>query len=689
MSTIGVRMALISNIISGLNGFKEAYISNFTYVHTDALQRGGSPDKVQLIFNQAPATAVAGLSIGRVFEALRFGGPSAATSIFSFMFILPFIIQAWLAVNVWISEKGLKLEKEGYKKIAPVIKAMSRFVLYPINRVLHFIEKNIAQFSLALEVAAYVGLLFLGQAFLAAAALATLALGALDRMNLLPMSFRNFNKRWGSPIAIVLGIALGTLFEKMFMLALIPIHYGSALKRPLAYVLSFFNYTKPMSDMLNAQNQKVNKFIFKTTPSEFIKSIDKMNKMERVIVRKHTEDNSGLLPPKIEKDNLKGLIKLFDNIPWKTKRESISKIITSNREFDNRLQEAEARGITLPKEGSKAQYNADITYLKNNLNTFIRRIRKNDILTGKVDGEALVRNRTKAIIQILENCQKELKNPKTTARRKGEIEAQLIGTVVRLGFQTGDFCGDALLRVTRDEYRSLFSNSKFKLEDGIKIVLQDDRNAFFEQHYSQKKTSLWERVNGWTNKENTHMHAAYVHWYAPRLGLPADYADIPTPEFLKDLLSAFSYIERKFWNDHMTIPKAKKLITLSFNTSDISAQGILEWWFKVIDKHVVGTEEQKDKLKEIEPYTVEFHGNVPFYRPKDSILNLMLLDAGILALKEHGNKFVNLKKVKSKSEPLKLHSKKGIFTAKHMHKVVSSDKNKLQPVSKNKKRLVA
>jgi len=174
------------------------------------------------------------------------------------------------------------------------------------------------------------------------------------------------------------------------------------------------------------------------------------------------------------------------------------------------------------------------------------------------------------------------------------------------------------------------------------------RDKYFHDQYYQKELHrsfdemFYGRILGikldFLNQRNElHAYASAVCYFAPRLGLPADFSEYDeglalVPPFLKDLTSAWMGIEHQFWKE-TTVEKLKNQIHEQVNYASLPIALVDKWYHQFIDAHVNGTEEEKDKIKEgYAPYEVEDHGGVPIYRLKPEILHLMLLDFGVITL---------------------------------------------------------
>ncbi|MFI4938673.1 MAG: hypothetical protein ACHQJ6_09260, partial [Candidatus Berkiellales bacterium] len=130
----------------------------------------------------------------------------------------------------------------------------------------------------------------------------------------------------------------------------------------------------------------------------------------------------------------------------------------------------------------------------------------------------------------------------------------------------------------------------------------------------------------------------FICYYAPRLGIPSSFARFDSSSMniplIDSLFSAISPIEKEYW-EKTTVETLATEIRDAMNTRVlIPLEAIHQWYNDFIDTHVTGTPDEKEALKEIPPYEVEFHGAVTQYRLKEEIIHLMLLDFGIIALTE-------------------------------------------------------
>lgn len=635
------------NLKEAFQGFNRSSTTNISHNYVRAMEQGASPNSLMVRVGEVQASAFAGSNVATVVEAMKFTKTSWLVT--PFMLFLPIITNGWPRQgepNDKFNQTTAFLRRAAHyckHSEAPWYRRGIGHFLHALHwlldhlphirnryllRFFDLINKIILPLSTAITIAAYITMYFYGFSVMAAVGACTLGLGVLDRYNLLPNFLRNAIRKWGIHISLLGGLIFGGPLELAISLVLLPIYYGHHFKGVFTWLLARFSMTRELVATLQAQNAVVNTFDFKVTANQFQTSLTAMNQMDCSIIRAHVADNNSLLPPANPTVELDDLTKLFNSIDWKKEKKLVVEL---NRKMDWRLMREAVSGKN-KNTTPAAQYERDIQFLKNNLTTFINRIKQGDVHSVRVGTEDLLKRYTSAIIVVLKEIKAQEKNPKLTTAQKLECKSTLLDTLVRLGYETGEYCGIGLLRAVESNYRSLHANNRnLTLKDRIRFIHQMHRELFFQKQYVKRRLNLGD------NLDDTHAYARSVMFYAPRLGLPAQFAEHDEVNnfgsaFISDLFSAMSPVEKRFWSTHLTVDRLKKQIRDSLNTPLLPLADITSWYHQFIDNHVEGTEAERDALKEDLPYTMEMHGAVPIYKLKEPVINLMLLDFGVIAL---------------------------------------------------------
>lgn len=640
---------LFKNISEVLIGFGRSNAENVAYEYTQAMEQGASPNVFWTQIGKTQILSVSGANLAALIHAMSWTRTSWLVT--PFMMMIPWLIHGWPKddapylnrMKTFLQDKSNTIDQPGKPWKTRLLGKSLRglyFVLDSIpiirrpftKKILSKLDQHILPLSLGLTLAAYVGLFYYGFTILAVVGGATLGFGILDRHNLVPLFLRNAVKEWGSAVGSIGGLIAGSPIEFIISFAVLFALYGHHIRYPLSRLLSFFPQTRRFAGLL--QNQEAEKhFDFECQADQFFDSLDTMHDMRRdcTIIRSHVLDNTSLLPPTRPDVNLDDLVKLFDSVDWQKEKDTV---VEHNKHLDWQLLREEAQeklGGAALKLSPNEQYNQDVTYLRNNLSKFIGRIRNNDIHSVKYGAETLVLRYTQNIIATLNRIQQSMNDAKHSENEGVRLKNTLLDTLIRLGYETGGYCGTGLLRATESNYRSLFTEQKLNLKDRVRFIHQMHREAYFQNCYMERK------LHGIDDVSDTHAYARAIVMHAPKLGLPCEFAlndelnDFSSP-LVQEYLSSVSKVERDFWNTHISIKKLKRQIRNEINTPLIRLEELHEWYNQFIDEHVEGTDDEKEALKEEYPYNLEMIDGIPFYHLKEKILHLMLLDFGVIAL---------------------------------------------------------
>lgn len=543
-----------------------------------------------------------------------------------------------------------------------------RWIFKTSIKIVDFIDQHLTKFFLALNIASYIGLLFMGSYALAGSALFIYGLGILDRNNLLPMKVRHFMKQYLIPLSLFGSLLYGGIFEKVVASTMIFMSYSHYFIPSVISLLSALNIKKEFVAALKEQKRNVNTFDFQCEAKNFVESLTQLSTMPCEITRAHVLDNTALVPPFFEKIKSEELLDIFDSIDnWQPHEKAIEtyKETDWRAKAEHDLDENSLFPSGLSKEELLKKY---VAFMRNNIQIFIKRVKSGNLQGVKAGTEQMLDRYIRAIIFYL--------------RQTPPNSPELADKLIYLGFETGEYCPPGLLEVAQASYFSMLHlDKKPSITRCVFAILQLNRVQFFQGIYWEKKLHdlHWEELfptlsdssTIWQNKA-TDMHAyerALAFW-APRLGLPALYfecsteQDHPAAKAWYDMLSARSPIERKFWKE-ITIDALKQQIRNGVNTPRLPLISVQQWYHQFIDSHVIGTEEEKDALKELPFYEVEHHkiipenqfgnveqefetiqsnpnaskhcGTVPITKLKEEILHLMLLDLGVIHIKGSEN----------------------------------------------------
>jgi hypothetical protein len=642
---------LFKNLSEVLIGFGRSKAVNDFYEYTQAMDQGASPNTFMTQLGKIQILSVSGANLAELIHAMRWTRTSWLVT--PFMMMIPLLIHGWprddspnpYLNNIKAFLRGVsnindqperswrrRLLGKGLRGLHFVLDSIPIIRRPLTKKILRKLDQFILPISLGLTLVAYVGLFYYGFTVLAAVGGVTLGFGLLDRLNVVPLFIRNAVKKWGILASVIGGLVAGSPIECIISLASLFILYGHYLQYPFKQLLSYFPQIPRLAGLSHHQEQE-KRFDFECQADQFFDSLNAMHDMQEdcTIIRSHVLDNSSLLPPSRSDVNLDDLVTLFDSVDWENEKHTV---VEQNKHLDWQLLRDKAQGEregAAPQLCSNEQYSQDILYLRNNLTKFIDRIRNNDIHAVKHGAEGLVLRYTQNIVAILTRLQRSLNDSKQSESEGVRIKNTLLDTLIRLGYDTGDYCGTGLLRTTESNYRSLITDQKLNLKDRIRFIHQMHRESYFQKCYLKDK--LYYR----DDERDTHAYARAVLIHAPKLGLPCEFAyndelnDYASP-LMQDFFSSVSKVEKEFWTTHISIVELKRQIRNEINTPLIRLEELHEWYNQFIDEHVIGSEEEKEALKEEYPYTLEIIDGIPFYRLKENILHLMLLDFGVIAL---------------------------------------------------------
>ena len=666
-STINVlkNIFTVENVTDGIRGFSRSNQINLIHDYTEAMEQGASPNSLMVRMGEFQSTSVAGTNLSTLIAKLNWYKTSwLVTPLF---LLIPMITLGWPRAHAnnarfnqikdFTQNAGNTLKNPNnpwyFRMLGQLSSGFSWFLNHLpfihnrfIIRFFNTINRYILSITFLITLATYATMYFYGAPITAIVGTTTLAFGLLDRYNLMPLFLRNFVKKWGLDVCIFAGLLIGNPIEIAVSCLVLPIIYGHHFKGIFTYLLSKFNRTRGFATYLSDEMKQIKKFDFHCDANQFEQSLNEMNAMKSHIIRAHVKDNTILMPPSLPKVNLNDLLKLFDKINWKKDQELVVDI---NKQHDWRLMRE--------SNNANKNYDNDIKYLRDNLVKFIKRVNTGDIHSVRYGAEDLLMRYTQSIVNSLNELYKKSNDSKLSKNERDKHKSTLIDTLVRLGYETGGYCGIGLLRAAETNYRSLFADSQrtISLKERVRFIHQMNREFFFQSRYTQYQLNLMDNV------DDTHAYGRSVFYFAPNLGLPAQFAendevnDVIFP-IVRDFLSYLSPIENQFWNAHISVQRLKNEIQNALNTPLLPLADIHTWYHHFIDSHVNGSEEELDDLKEELPYTVEMHGTVPIYRLKDNILNLMLLDFDIIALpqreKQSENAFRTASTIQNKQQNL-------------------------------------